>query len=171
MKQLILMRHAKTEPWVEGIDDHARALTASGRDAAIAMSVALSEMGWKPDLVLVSTSRRTRETWSLLSPVFETADVRYDDDLYLAADRNIRDIVADAQDRSCVMVVGHNPGLHDLSIRLMRDGGTADYSAAEQISNKMPTGAAALFEAKEDGAFSTHAFTLQRFIRPKDLVA
>ena len=53
----------------------------------------------------------------------------------------------------------------------MRDGGTADYAAADQISNKMPTGAAALFEANEDGAFNTHAFTLQRFIRPKDLVA
>ncbi|MEL6829993.1 MAG: histidine phosphatase family protein [Pseudomonadota bacterium] len=171
MKQLILMRHAKTEPWVEGIDDHARALTTTGRDAAVAMSVALDEIGWKPDLVLVSTSRRTRETWSLLSPVFQTADVRYEDDLYLAGDRNIRDIVTEADSHSCVMIVGHNPGMHDLAVRLVREGGTNDFLAAEAVSNKMPTGAVALFEAEEDGAFQPFSFKLQRFIRPKDLVA
>ena len=171
MKQLILMRHAKTEPWVEGIDDHARALTSAGRDAAIAVSTALVETGWQPDLVLVSTSRRTRETWSLISAVFQTASVHYEDDLYLAADRNIRDIVSEVEDQSCVMVVGHNPGLHDLAVRLMRDGGTDDYEASQQVYNKMPTGAAALFEAEEDGAFLPFRFKLKRFIRPKDLVA
>ena len=50
MQRLILMRHAKTEPWSEGIDDHARALLPVGHDAAIAMANALDAEGWAPDI-------------------------------------------------------------------------------------------------------------------------
>ena len=59
MKRLILMRPAKTEPWSEGIADHARALTPVGHEAAAAMAAMLKSEGWSPQKAIVSTARRT----------------------------------------------------------------------------------------------------------------
>jgi phosphohistidine phosphatase len=169
MKRLILMRHAKTEPWIEGIDDHARALTPSGRQAAQQMAAALKKMGWRPDLVLVSTARRTRETWALLSAVLPHCDVRFEDDLYLAGDRGLIELLDSVECAGSIMVLGHNPGLHELCVRLSREGGSVDDHAASQVFHKLPTGAAALFEADEETSFATHAFRLSGFVRPRDL--
>ena len=60
MKRLILMRHAKTEPWDELIDDHGRALTDVGHQAADVICAALQTSGWAPDKAVVSSARRTR---------------------------------------------------------------------------------------------------------------
>lgn len=170
MKRLILMRHAKTEPWIEGVDDHARALTATGHGAAAAMAVALKSEGWVPDVVLVSSARRTRETWKHLSQVFEDCKVIVEEGLYLAGERGICDYIDDVASASCVMVLGHNPGMQDLSLRLLRGAGSRDHQAARRVAAKMPTGGAALFEADEDGAFSEFEFRLHNFIRPKDVL-
>lgn len=173
MKRLILMRHAKTEPWTEGIDDHGRALTANGHIAASAMAIVLQDEGWVPDRALVSSARRTRETWKHLSQVFKNCQGEFDEGLYLAGERGIMDYIsdADAGGASTLLVVGHNPGMHDLAVRLLREAGSSDHQAAIRVSAKMPTGGAAMFEADEDGRFLPIHFRLQNFIRPKDVVA
>ncbi|MEP1145219.1 MAG: histidine phosphatase family protein [Henriciella sp.] len=171
MQRLILMRHAKTEPWSEGIDDHARALTSVGHDAAIAMAKALKAEGWSPEKAFVSTARRTRETWAHLSEVFGTADMTLEEDLYLAGERGIADIIADNENAKTLIIIGHNPGLHDLALSLLRAAGSADHQAAIRIAAKLPTGAAVLFEAEENGAFVPAQFRLRNFIKPKDLMS
>ncbi len=170
MKRLILMRHAKTEPWTEGIDDYGRALTSSGHFASEAMAIALHAAGWLPDQAIVSSARRTRETWKHLSDVFGDCDVRFDESLYLAGERGISEYVAQAERAGTLLMIGHNPGMHDLVVRLIRKAGSADHRAALRASSKMPTGSVALFEAGQDGAFVPTQFRLQNFIRPKDLV-
>ena len=170
MKRLILMRHAKTEPWTEGIDDHARALTPVGHEAAEIIGKALKEEGWTPEKAVISTARRTRETWSHLSNVFGTCDVILEDDLYLAGERGIVDIICDHDGTSTLMIVGHNPGLHDLSLSILREAGSTDHQAARRVAAKLPTGAAVMFEATEDGAFVPVHFKLRNFIKPKDLM-
>jgi len=169
MKRLILMRHAKTEAWTHGIDDFARALVPTGHDAAFRMAAMLSEKPWKPDHILVSSARRTRETCKYLSEVFNIAKVTALEDLYLAGERGIRDLVSGKDTFETVMVIGHNPGLHDLALTLTREHGTKDHQAAIKLSAKMPTGAAAIFEAAEDGPFEASRYALTAFIRPKDL--
>ena len=169
MKRLILMRHAKTEPWTEGIDDHARALTTVGHEAAKAMAQALKREGWSPKKAIISTARRTRETWAHLSDVFGACDHMLEDDLYLAGERGISDIISDQDGVQTLMIVGHNPGLHDLALNIMREAGSTDHRAAIRLSAKLPTGAVVLFEAEEDGAFEPVHFKLQNMIRPKDL--
>lgn len=171
MKRLILMRHAKTEPWVPGIDDHGRALTDAGHTASVAIAHLLNEIGWAPDHVSVSSARRTRETWKHVSQEFPSCEMTIEEDLYLAGELGIRDIVADADDVKTRMVIGHNPGLHDLAQSLMRAAGARDLQAARRLAGKMPTGAVALFEADEDAPFATQRYQLQRFVRPKDLIA
>ncbi|MEL6857156.1 MAG: histidine phosphatase family protein [Pseudomonadota bacterium] len=170
MKRLILMRHAKTEPWSEGIDDHARALTPIGHEAAAAMAAALKSEAWSPQKAIVSTARRTRETWAHLSSVFGTCDMTLEDDLYLAGERGIADIIAENDGAQTVMIIGHNPGLHDLALSIMRDAGSLDHQAAIRLSAKLPTGSVVLFEAAEDGAFIPAQFRLRNFIKPKDLL-
>ncbi len=172
MKRLILMRHAKTEPWTEGIDDHGRKLTPNGHIAASAIAIALQDAGWVPDRALISSARRTRETWAHVSQVFKTCEGEFDEGLYLAGARGIMDYILDAEAGgvSTLLVVGHNPGMHDLAVRLLREAGSGDHQAAIRVSAKMPTGAAAMFEADQDGAFVPLHFRLQNFIRPRDVV-
>jgi len=170
MQRLILMRHAKTEPWTEGIDDHARALTPVGHEAAEAMGKALKGEGWTPEKAIISTARRTRETWSHLSNIFGTCEVELEDDLYLAGERGIADIITANDGIGTLMIVGHNPGLHDLSVSILREAGSADHQAAIRISAKLPTGGAVMFEANEDGAFVPVHFRLYNFMKPKDFM-
>lgn len=170
MQRLILMRHAKTEPWTEGIDDHARALTPVGHDAAIAMAAVLRSEGWSPERAIVSTARRTRETWSHLSDVYQNCDLVLEEDLYLAGERGISDLIAENDGARTLIIVSHNPGLHDLSLSLLRAAGSFDHQASIRIAAKLPTGAAVLFEAEQDGAFVPAHFRLRNFIKPKDLL-
>eukprot|EP00903_Cladosiphon_okamuranus_P002962 g2960.t1 len=170
MQRLILMRHAKTEPWTEGIDDHARALTPLGHDASVAMAAALKAEGWSPDKAIVSTARRTRETWTHLSHVFGTCELVIEEDLYLAGERGVSDLIADHDSAKTLIVISHNPGLHDLSLGLLRAAGSFDHQAAVRIAAKLPTGAAVMFEAEEDGAFIPAHFRLRNFIKPKDVL-
>lgn len=168
MKRLILMRHAKTEAWTEGLDDHGRALTDSGHRAAERLGLALQSMGWGPERALISTARRTRETWAHLAGIFPNTDFKFEEGLYLAGERGISDLIAEHDGAGTLMVIGHNPGLHDLAVSIMRDSGSADHQAAIRLAAKMPTGGCALYESEEDGAFLPVHFRLQAFLRPKD---
>lgn len=170
MKRLILMRHAKTEPWTEGVEDHGRALTQVGHSAAQGISAALKHAGWMPNAAIVSTARRTRETWAHVAADFPLCELHLEDELYLAGERYIVELVNQFEGVETLLILSHNPGLHDLCVTLLREAGTRDHRAAVRLSSKLPTGAAALFEADEAGAFVLPHFRLAGFIRPKDLV-
>jgi phosphohistidine phosphatase len=170
MQRLILMRHAKTEPWSEGIDDHARALTPIGHEAAIAMAATLKAEGWVPQKAIVSTARRTRETWAHLAKTFEACDVILEEELYLAGERGVADMISDNDGAQTLIIIGHNPGLHDLALSILRAAGSLDHQAAIRIAAKLPTGGAVMFEAAEDGAFEPAQFRLLNFIKPKDVL-
>ena len=138
MKRLILMRHAKTEPWTEGIDDFGRALTDQGYSDARRVAEEIVKLGWSPERILVSTARRARETCSEVAKVVEGERVRPMESLYLSGMRGIAEAVRQNDGASTLMVIGHNPGLH------------------------------ALFEADEDGAFLPVYFKLADVMRARD---
>lgn len=170
MKRLILMRHAKTEPWNEGVEDRDRMLTPRGHGDAEAMGVALQQESWSPDLALVSSSRRTRETWQHLSLVFPACRKILSDDLYLAGLPVIEKFISKhAGEVSTLMVVGHNPGLHELSGSILRQAGSENHRAAMKLAAKMPTSAAAFFEQADDGPYVPVLLKLIDFIKPKNL--
>lgn len=169
MKRLILMRHAKTEPWSEGIDDFARALVPRGTADATAMAEVLKKRGWTPDLILVSTARRARETCAEVAKVFDDERVRPMEALYLSGVRGLSEAVRAAEHEETLMLIGHNPGMHDFACDVAREGGTADHPAMLRLYEKFPTGCVALFEAKDGGAFVPAEFKLLDVIRAKDL--
>ena len=61
-KRLFILRHAKSSWDDPGLDDHDRPLAPRGRRAVEALASYLSAREIRPDLVLCSSSRRTRET-------------------------------------------------------------------------------------------------------------
>lgn len=158
MRQLILLRHAKTLPAANGQDDFDRMLADAGREAAPRMAAALVDAGAAPDIVLVSTARRARETWELAAPAFPKADTRFVDGLYLCpADVILRE--AEASGASRVMVVGHNPGMHELASRLAHRNTILD----QRVRAKFPTAAAAVFERRDEAS----SWKLMAYLTPK----
>lgn len=145
MDRLILVRHGDAERDSATGDDFDRRLTERGREESARMGETLAELGFAPDLALVSGAVRTRESWAAMSPVFAQAQARFEDPLYLAEADLIRRL-AEAAGRHArtVLVLGHNPGLQELAVRLMLEGGTSG-GPVSRAQSGFPTGAAAVF--------------------------
>jgi phosphohistidine phosphatase len=113
MKTLLILRHAKSSWKDSGISDFERPLNARGKRAADLIGRFMKKKKLRPDLILSSTAARARETIGL---VLESArlvvELRYDERLYLASADRLAEIVSQIEDdRSQVMIVGHNPGM------------------------------------------------------------
>lgn len=115
MKQLILLRHAKSD-WSHDLSDHDRPLNQRGRRAAPAIGAWLRDQGYLPDEVLCSTAARTRQTLDLLGC---GAPVRFEKGLYLADASEMLAILQGASGNS-VMMLGHNPGIGRLARMLVK---------------------------------------------------
>lgn len=116
------MRHAKSS-WEDPLaDDFDRTLNGRGRKAAVTMAKWLVDKGYLPDTVLVSTARRTVETWERMAPLMpETATMESSPALYLAGP----DILLGAlksQKAPSVMVIAHNPGIGEFAERILKTG-------------------------------------------------
>lgn len=169
MKRLILMRHAKTEPFSEGVEDFGRALTERGHEDARAMAEEIVRAGWSPQRILVSTARRARETCSEVAKVVLDEKVRPMESLYLATPKVIMDAITANDDVPTLMVIGHNPGLHDLAMELYHAGGASDDFVGVRLIEKYPTACVSVFESDEDERFVPVHFKLIEVMRAKDL--
>jgi phosphohistidine phosphatase len=152
MDRLILMRHGKAEQHAASGGDFERALAPRGQNDAALMAKVLAQAELSPDLVLVSAARRTRETWEAAAPAFAQPHHALRRDLYHAEAQDVLAAIRDeAPDRGTVMVVGHNPGLHELALRLAL-GGPADPGLLAKLRGKFPTSTVAVFSIDADGA-------------------
>ncbi len=169
MRQLLLLRHAKSAWDNAGIADHNRPLTARGRAAAAAMRQAMLGLALSPDVVLVSSARRTLQTLEALEPWEETPLVEPMDALYLATAPEMLTILNGvAETARSVMVIGHNPGLHELAVTLT--GSARDQADAKRLAEGYPTGALAEFTlAGPWGTLAAGGGRLHRFLCPRDL--
>jgi phosphohistidine phosphatase len=160
MQRLILLRHGKADSVSAQGGDLERGLTDRGRRDAALMGRVLADAGFSPDLVLVSSARRACETWEEVAPAFPGAKVEYSRGLYLASRDHLNHAVeANGDSADCLMIVGHNPGLHELAIACagaaaLDDGGMLD---------SFPTSAAAVFSKTGDDGWS-----LERMMIPRD---
>lgn len=145
MQRLILFRHAKTENRAVDGEDIDRVLTARGRGDAERMGRILAEAGITPDLVLISPAVRTRETWELVSPALPGARVEVREGLYDATPEEVdAELRVGTAEAGTVMVVGHNPSLHELAMELLADGHSLP-ADLERVSVGFPTATAAIF--------------------------
>jgi phosphohistidine phosphatase len=159
LTDLVLFRHAKAVRHHEAPTDRDRALTPRGRHDAERAAAQLAAAGFKPDAVLVSPAVRTRETWAAAAALKGETAAEYPEPLYLA---EARDILREAEEAGAarVLVIGHNPGLHDLACELARAGRP---EALARMHEHFPTSAIAwLHRPAGVGPFMLKAF----FARP-----
>lgn len=174
MRQLLLLRHAKSS-WDDGsLDDRERPLNGRGRATAGALRDVMGNLGLAPDLVLVSPAVRARQTLAALEPWDETPLVDEVEALYLAdAEQLLTLLRAVPETTRSVMLVGHNPGLQELTLLLI---GPAALQPADpdmrRLMENFPT--AGLVEFAIAGPWSTlgkGGARMQRFLDPRELPA
>ena len=171
-RQLLIMRHAKSSWDDPQTPDHSRPLNKRGRLAAAAMRQAMQDLGLSPDLVLVSSARRTLQTLEALEPWVDTPLVEPMERLYLADLQALLDVLrAVAPTVRSVLLIGHNPGLHDLAVALIGAQAAAPPDdMTRQLAEGYPTGALAEFAVTGPWAeLDIGGGRLQRFFAPRDL--
>ena len=104
--RLIVMRHASSGWNSPQQSDHERVLTEGGRLEAPRISQALTDLDWIPNLTIVSSSARTRETHSLLMDI--PHEIR--SEVYGASLETLLTIVDGIEVDNTTLVLGHNPG-------------------------------------------------------------
>lgn len=172
MRQLLLLRHAKSSWDNKELPDHERPLNPRGRRAAAAMREAMESLGLAPDVVLVSTATRTRQTLEGLEPWPDTPLVEPVPRLYDATAAVLLDVLHGVKETvRSVLVIGHNPGLHELATQLVGAHAMTFASAdLRRLAEGYPSGALAEFMVP--GPWRTlgeGGGRLVRFLCPRDL--
>jgi phosphohistidine phosphatase len=167
MPSFILMRHAKAVREHEAPSDEARGLTPRGVADATAAGREIAALGLSPQRALVSSAVRTRQTWQTVAAALPACEATFEKRLYLASAERLWDAAfAAASEDACILVIAHNPGLHDLIAELTRQ--THDHSkTALQLIEHLPTAAFAAFSIDGD-VLSAAAPRLLAAWRPKD---
>jgi phosphohistidine phosphatase len=133
-KTLIILRHAKAEA---GQDDHERPLAARGVDEAERMGTYMATKNIVPQKILCSTSKRTRQTYDRIKTAHpKLPAATYDDKTYNASEnQHLQNIASQLENISSLMIIAHNPGLHQLALRLSREG---DHAALRHMAQEFP---------------------------------
>jgi phosphohistidine phosphatase len=164
-KTLYLLRHAKSDRGDPKIADFDRPLAPRGRRDVPAVAAHMQARGYRPDLILCSPAKRTRETLALVQPVLGgKISTAFDRKLYLAsAEAMLQRLRQVDESAGSVLIIGHNPGLERLAAMLAPRG---DRRALARLREKYPTsGLAAIilhvdrWEQVEPGAGALTDFT------------
>lgn len=145
-RQLLLMRHAKSDWKDAGLGDKERPLNPRGKETAPMMAHWVFEHDYLPNRVICSGAIRTQQTlelmmqqWSTIqttNPSLVLPQVIIENSLYLASDALILSIAKSGANENesgtCIMMLGHNPGMELLASKL---------SGCDVV---MPTGAIAI---------------------------
>jgi phosphohistidine phosphatase len=172
MRRLMLLRHAKTETDAPSGRDQDRRLDDRGRNDAAEIGGWITTHPPFPDAVLVSTATRTQQTWDLAwaamkhvvpPPLVEQVPELYGADplQILAAVRS-----ASAADAQRLMVVGHNPGMHELALAL---AGSGDDAGRKALAGNLPTSGLVVLDFAVDdwAAVAFRRGRLVLFVSPK----
>jgi phosphohistidine phosphatase len=170
--RLMLLRHAKSEKAEPGMADRDRGLTPRGRSDAARIGAYMEHHALIPDRALVSAARRTRESWERLVPALSSPPpADHEDRLYNAGPGAILALLREADRRTpTVLVIGHNPGLHQVAQMLIAAG---DVDARERLNEGLPTAGLAVIDfAGEDWPkLHPRSGRLERFVTPRSLKA
>jgi phosphohistidine phosphatase len=172
MRRLLLLRHAKAERAVPGTPDRDRALIERGRKDAARIGAYMASHALLPERVLLSPASRVQQTWKTAARAFTpTPAAMTVEKLYDSTPHAILDAIKDAPASvHTLMVVGHNPGLHELALMLIASG---DMEARERLREKLPTAGLAMIDFALDDWSRLHPQSgrLERFVSPKTLEA
>jgi phosphohistidine phosphatase len=149
MRRLMLLRHAKTEADAPTGRDQDRRLDERGHRDAAEIGSWIARHPPFPDFVQVSPAVRARQTWELAWEAMKeraaAPQVEFLADLYAADPAQMLAVIRSASvtDPKRLMVVGHNPGMHELALMLT---GSGDAAAKKALEDNLPTSGLAIFD-------------------------
>jgi phosphohistidine phosphatase len=124
MLRLFLMRHAEA---VQGNNDRMRPLSSRGRAQAVSIGRELHKLSLAPEYAICSPAKRTSETYDVLAEFIPQTGLIYPEYMYNAAVETLFEEISHFSDTyRSVLMVGHNPGIHELSRLLVEHGSSYD---------------------------------------------
>jgi phosphohistidine phosphatase len=144
-RRLMLLRHAKSD-WPD-VPDVDRPLAKRGRRDAPAVGRWLRGRGYRPDTVICSVARRTRQTWDLVAPELGgSPSVTFEPRAYGASALTLLYLLRELPG-TCrtALLIGHNPAIEDLATHLAE---APDAASAPGL--RFPTAAVAVLEFTGD---------------------
>ena len=168
LKQIAILRHAKsawTEPGKLDID---RTLNPRGHQQLLAVSTWFGQQEKRPDLVLCSPSVRTRETHAGLGDTVAGAELVIQNSLYEGSLDNYLSAIWACKQSDYLLVIGHNPACDELARYLAKPGGDAH---ADLMARHFGTAALAVFgfSGADWSGIGGQSCQLLHFLRPKQL--
>ncbi|WP_445216508.1 SixA phosphatase family protein [Bradyrhizobium sp. Pa8] len=173
MRRLMLLRHAKTETDAPSGRDQDRRLDDRGHKDAAQIGDWLATHPPFPKAVLVSHAVRARQTWDIAWETMKdrvaAPQVEVLPELYGADPAQILESIRTATvpaDPKQLLLVGHNPGMHEAALMLMGGG---DPAGAKALAHNLPTSGLAIFDfdVKDWGDVAYRRGKLVLFVSPK----
>jgi phosphohistidine phosphatase len=169
VRRLLLFRHAKTvQSGRGGSEDRLRGLIDRGRKDSATIGAYLAAEGLVPELALVSAAVRTQETWKFSAREFGVSvDAQTAEQLYDATPDAILALVKETPAKvQSLLVIAHNPGLHELALMLVASG---NVKAREQLEENLPTAGLVIVDLPFDEwrTLRRESGRLERFVTPK----
>lgn len=172
MRRLMLLRHSKTETDAPSGRDQDRRLDQRGHTDAAEIGAWLGRHPPFPDFVQVSPAVRAKQTWELVREAMKeqvpAPQVEFLPELYGADPAQLLQTVrtASVADPRLLMVVGHNPGLHEFALMLT---GSGDAAGRDALADNLPTSGLVILDFATDD-WNDVAFRRGRlvlFVSPK----
>ena len=118
MKELILVRHAKSSWKDPTLSDHDRPLNKRGKRDAPEMGERLAASGYDPDLIVSSSADRALDTARTIAGKlgYPRERIAEEERLFHAGVAELLHVIRGVDDPvDILMLFGHNPGLTDLA--------------------------------------------------------
>ncbi len=136
MKQILLLRHAKSSWADEGVSDFDRPLAKRGLKDAPLLGKFVRKIGRKPGIIVSSPAKRAEQTALLFLEAARCNEeiLTWEKDLYFGSPSDyLKAIQRLPNNIESVLLVGHNPLMETVSSSLV--------GSSNKISLRMPTAA------------------------------
>jgi len=118
-KQLLLVRHGKSDWGNLDLKDFDRPLNKRGKENAPEMAERLVQRGFKFDLIVSSPAKRAKSTAKFFAEAYQVDDIQYEESIYEANTTALLKVINGLDDSAdTVIMFGHNPGFTDLANEL-----------------------------------------------------
>jgi len=166
-KELLIIRHGKSD-WSTNENDFERPLKKRGKRESRRLGIWMLQQQLIPDFILTSPAVRAVSTAKKLCKSMEISNshIHSDSRIYKANSYTLKQIIQQLpKQANRILIIGHNPGLADLVLKL------ADKTITmPEDCNLLPTATLVHFKLKNDFAnLVDYSATLQNIIRASSL--
>lgn len=137
-KQLLLVRHGKSDWGNIDLKDFDRPLNKRGKENAPEMAERLVNRDFKFDLMVSSPAKRAKSTAKFFAEAYQINDIIFDESIYEANTNTLLNVVNGLDNAAeKVIMFGHNPGFTDFANELS-DAGIYNIPTAGMVLMSFP---------------------------------